>query len=64
MPTPNIYIHIYIYRKLYNSTLKWNNSNRKYKLFHYVIHKDEFLSKGMSNEEMANNFKILKKSKI
>ncbi len=38
------------------TTLKWNNSNRKQKLFHYVIRKDAFLSKGASNEEMASNF--------
>ncbi len=33
-------------------TTKWNNSNPKQKLFHYVI-QDAFLSKDTSNDEMA-----------
>ncbi len=43
-----------IYRKLWITTLKRNNLNRKQKLFHYKIPKDAFLSKGASNEETAS----------
>ncbi len=51
------------YRKLWITTLKWHNLNRK-QLFHYKIPKDAFLSKCASNEESQDHHQMHGWSKI